>query len=102
VPAGTVVTAGREWLINAEDSARWVVLRDSVTQAILSLANGAPPCVRDQPFGNGGRLTAWELSGYDATITQFELVPGGLGAYRLTAGVIAGNPVCRASRKPPA
>jgi hypothetical protein len=99
---GAVVRAGRGWLINAEDSNRWVVLRDSPTAAITALAGGAAPCVRDQPFGNGGRLTAWELTDYDASLVWFDLVPGGLGAYQLEAGVIAGHHVCRASREPAA
>ena len=99
---GAVVRAGRGWLISAEDSTRWVVLRDSVTAAIMALAGGAAPCVGDQPFGNGGRLTAWELTDYDASVVRFELVPGGLGAHQLQAGVIAGHHVCRASREPAA
>jgi hypothetical protein len=99
---GTVVRAGRGWLLAAEDSIRWGVLRDSVTAAITALASGAAPCVTDQPFGNGGRLTAWELPNYDATIIRFERVPGGFPEYHLQAGVVLGHRVCRASREPAA
>jgi hypothetical protein len=101
-PYGEALASERGWLFDAEDSTRWVVLRDSVTAAIGALAGGAAPCVRDQPFGNGGRLTAWGLTDYDASVVRFELVPGGLGAYQLQAGVIAGHPVCQASPEPAA
>jgi hypothetical protein len=99
---GTVTRAGRAWFLWPEDSTRWSRLRDSVTTAIAALARGATPCVTDQPYGNGGRLTAWELSGYDAVVLRFERVPGGLAGYHLQAGVLIGHPHCRSSSEPAA
>jgi hypothetical protein len=99
---GTVTRAGRSWILWPEDSARWVGLRDSVTAALAALAGGTAPCVTDQPYGNGGRLTAWALADYDVGVTRFERVPGGPPGYRLWAYVLLGHAVCEGARGPAA
>ena len=88
----------------------WLSVRPSsgiaLVLAALTITGGAcrpfAASRQQRSFGNGGRLTAWELTDYDASVVRFELVPGGLGAYELRAGVIAGHHVCRASREPAA
>ena len=99
---GIVIRAGRSWLLWPEDSTRWATLRDSVTAATAALAGGAAPSVTDRPYGNGGRLTAWALPGYDAVVTRFERVPGGPPGYHLYAGVHLGHGLCQESRGPAA
>jgi hypothetical protein len=43
---------------------------------IPEFPNAVGPATDSRELSHGGSLTAWELSGYDATITRFELVPG--------------------------
>jgi hypothetical protein len=99
---GTLVRAGRSWMLWPEDSARWQTLRDSVTASIAALAGGRAPCVTDQPYGNGGRLTAWAIGDFEAVVIWFERVPGGPPGYHLYAGGHRGYPLCLASRGPAA
>jgi hypothetical protein len=94
-----VVTAGRMWHLWNEHAERWPHLRDSVTAAAQELAKGVPSCLTDVPFGNGGRVTVWELPGYDLAVERFERMEG-RGAYELQIGVMRGHRQCPASREP--
>jgi hypothetical protein len=99
---GTVTRASRSWFLWQEERTRWGMLRDSVTAAMAVLAGGTAPCVTDQPYGNGGRLTAWALADYDVAVSQFEVVPGRVPSSKLDAAVLVGHPWCQASRRPAA
>jgi hypothetical protein len=95
-----VVSAGRMWHLWNEDAERWPHLRDSVTTAAQEFAKGVPSCLTDVPFGNGGRVTVWELPGYDLAVERFERMQEGRGGYELRIGVMRGRPQCSASREP--
>jgi len=92
-----VISAGRMWHLWEEDADRWPHLRDSVTAAAQRLAKGITPCLVDAQFGNGGRVTVWELPGYDLAVERFEPIPGGYG-YEVRIGVRRGHRRCPASR----
>ena len=94
-----LVSAGRMWHLWNEGGSRWLLLRDSVTAAAQDLAKGVPPCLIDAQFGNGGRVTVWELPGYDLTVERFERLHDGRG-YELRIGVMRGHRQCPISRGP--
>jgi hypothetical protein len=93
-----VISAGRMWHLWEEDAARWSHLRDSVTAAAKALAKGTAPCLMDAPFGNGGRVTVWELPGYELAVERFDPWPD--GGYEVRIGVQRGHRRCPASRGP--
>lgn len=94
-PWGDLVRGGRMWLLNAEDSLRWPHLRDSITSAVRTAADGIAPCQSEQLVGNGGRATIWTLPGYRLVVWRFERVPGGPPGYRLEVGISPADSSCR-------
>jgi hypothetical protein len=98
---GGILSAGRMWVLHAEDSLRWPHLRDSVTREVRALAGDGTPCFSERPVGNGGRATMWLLPGYRLGVTRFERWPQGSGGYELQVGMVRDSG-CPPSPRPPA